>query len=86
MEDTGLSQEFINHIENIVRRINTNKEKLSIEPSYALSQEIFNAAKGQGYEAGDVKVALSYLYEQKRINWGHSINEKYFYCKIQKEE
>jgi hypothetical protein len=82
----GFSVEFLNHIENIIRTITNNKKKLCIEPNYATTMEIINAAKGQKYDPSDVKKALSVLYSQKRINWGHIVNDKYFYCRTQKQD
>jgi len=85
-EQTELSESFINHIESIIKITESNKKRLSIEPSFALHVEIFKAAEGQGYRIEDVKKALSILAKQKRVTWGETIKYKYFISNQKNED
>lgn len=74
-----VSEDVVNHIENIVKIIRRNKRKMSISPDHPLNLEIFEAAKGQGYDLETIKQALRILIKQKRIKWGDNINKFWFY-------
>jgi len=74
----NLSEEFVDHIDQIVKTIERNKDKLAIEPNHAMMLEIINAGKMQNYHADDIKAALRRLAREKRVQYGQTMNNYYF--------
>jgi len=79
----NLSEEFVDHVDQIIQTIEKNKDKVGIEPNHAMMMEIINAGRSQKYEPDDVMAALRRLARENRVRYGQTINSHYFKSKTQ---
>ena len=77
-EEQELSEEFVNHIETIVKAINRQKQNAHLDPWHAIDLEVFKAGESKGYKVSDIKLALNRLYKEKRLHFGKTVNHLWF--------
>lgn len=65
----------------IINQIEADKTKRHVVPTHALLLEIINIAYANGFSRKELTLELNSLCKAKKIEWGHTLNDKFFKTK-----